>query len=152
VHMRNPAQLMRDLGPKKFFGFQIIFLGALSQFLLAPFLWSFWLLPLGFHHPLIDALSPSTIFLLAGLFFLSEIVTILVGVFALDPVRHRRLWLWVPTLHLYFPLAAIAAYKGIWELISKPFYWDKTAHGHNGGREPGNLRGGIKRFVFRRRS
>jgi len=151
VHMRNPAQLMRDLGPKRFFGFQVLFLGALSQFLLAPFLWSFWLLPLGLHHPLIEALTPSTIFLLAGLFLLSEIVTILVGVFALDPVRHRRLWFWVPTLHLYFPLAAIAAYKGIWELIARPFYWDKTAHGYNDG-ESGTVGKGFSQLVFRRRS
>jgi hypothetical protein len=36
---------------------------------------------------------------------------------------------WVPTLHLYYPLGAIASYKGICELARKPFYWDKTAHG-----------------------
>ena len=29
--------------------------------------------------------------------------------------------------------AAIAAYKGCWELISSPFYWDKTAHGIHDG-------------------
>ena len=42
-----------------------------------------------------------------------------------------RRWLlaWVPTLHFYFPLGALAAYKGFAELFARPFYWDKTAHG-----------------------
>ena len=129
VHMRSPKKLLADIGPWRFFGFQILFLGALSQFLLAPFLWSMWALFLGYHHPILDAVSPTGFYLLTCLFILSELITIAVGILALDPVRHRRLWLWVPTLHLYFPLAAIAAYKGIWELIYKPFYWDKTTHG-----------------------
>ena len=29
----------------------------------------------------------------------------------------------------YAPLGAIAAYKALYELVFKPFFWDKTAHG-----------------------
>jgi hypothetical protein len=32
-------------------------------------------------------------------------------------------------MHFYGPLAAVAAYKALYELIVKPFFWDKTAHG-----------------------
>jgi hypothetical protein len=32
-------------------------------------------------------------------------------------------------MHFYAPLAAVAAYKALYELILKPFFWDKTAHG-----------------------
>ena len=41
------------------------------------------------------------------------------------------MWLfkWALTLQVYFPLAALAAYKGLLELAWKPFYWDKTMHG-----------------------
>jgi len=129
VHMRSPRKLLADLGLWRFFGIQLVFIGALSQFLLAPFLWTFWALPLGLPHPLAGTLTPTAIYLLTWLFFTSELVTLAVGLIALTPGQHRRLWLWVPTLHFYFPLAAIAAYKGMWELFSKPFYWDKTAHG-----------------------
>ncbi len=131
VHMQNPLRLMRDLGPWRFFGVQLLFLGALSQFLLAPLLWSFWLLPLGLPHPLQGVVSPTALFLLTSLFFLCELTALVVGMVALAPNRHRGLWVWIPTLHFYFPLATIAAYKGIWELITRPFYWDKTEHGHN---------------------
>ncbi len=129
VHMRNPRRLWREIGPWRFFGVQLLFLGALSQFLLAPVLWSFWAVPLGFAHPLQQVLSPLEFYLLAGLFLVAEAINIVIGIAALDHARHPGLWRWVPSLHLYFPLAAIAAYKGLWELMSKPFYWDKTAHG-----------------------
>lgn len=129
VHMRSPTRLFRDLGARRFFGFQILFLGTLSQFALAPVLWSFWLVVFGFPHPLAGT-APVWLFgVLAALFFLSEILNIAIGVIAVRGAAHRWLIPWVPTLHLYFPLGALAAYKGLWEIISKPFYWDKTDHG-----------------------
>ena len=57
VHMRDPRALWRELGPRRFLGFQIQFLGSLSQYLLAPILWSFWLLSLGLPHPLREPLA-----------------------------------------------------------------------------------------------
>ena len=42
---------------------------------------------------------------------------------------HRHLAPWVITLHFYFPLAALAAWRGLFELLTRPFFWDKTAHG-----------------------
>jgi hypothetical protein len=66
---------------------------------------------------------------LAALFLLSEILNIAIGVIAVRGVAHRWLIPWVPTLHFYFPLGALAVYKGLWEILSKPFYWDKTDHG-----------------------
>ena len=41
----------------------------------------------------------------------------------------RGLWPWVPTLLLYFPLATLAAWKALIELVIAPYYWDKTSHG-----------------------
>lgn len=50
---------------------------------------------------------------------------------ALGVTKARKKWLikWIPGLHAYFPMAAIAAYKGLYELMCSPFYWDKTVHG-----------------------
>jgi hypothetical protein len=60
---------------------------------------------------------------------LSEVIGITVSAIAVTSAGKRDLIKWTPTLHLYFPLAALAAYKGIFELATKPFYWDKTSHG-----------------------
>ena len=129
VHMRDPLSLLGDLGLKRFLGVQILFLGTLSHFLLAPFLWSFWLILFGFWHPVTEVFSTPAILTVGALFFLSEIATLTIA--ALSVATPKQSWLikWVPLIHVYFPLAAIASWKGFYELLSRPFFWDKTAHG-----------------------
>ena len=129
VHMREPLRTWAELGTWRFIGIQILFLGTLSQFLLAPLLWSFWLVVFGFWHPFTSAAGPELIWSVTLLFFAAEILTI--GINALAVTAPKRRWLipWVPVMHLYFPLAAIASWKGFYELIRKPFFWDKTRHG-----------------------
>ncbi len=129
VHMRDPLLLWQQLGPKKFIGFQVMFLGTILQFLLAPLMWSFWTIPFGLGHPLAAALTHQDIVVMSTAFIVSEAVNITLGVVALKRTSHRLSPLWVPTLGFYFPLAALAAYKGLYEALARPFYWDKTNHG-----------------------
>jgi len=131
VHMRRPRQTLRDLGAWRFVGMQAHFLTALSQFFLAPFLWSFWLFPLGLPHPLGPWLPQGWITAAAIAFLTAEAVTIGLGMIATRGPAHRHLWPWVPTLHLYWPLGCLAAWKAFLELAICPFYWDKTTHGHS---------------------
>ena len=128
VHMRAPRQLWDQLGAWRFFGVQVLFLGTLVQFMLAPLLWSFWLMMLGLGHPLQSHFGAGVMVAFVTVFLLSEAVTISVGLMALRSRAHRHLRLWLPTLHGYFPLAVLAVYKALYELIVAPFYWDKTAH------------------------
>ncbi len=129
VHMRDPAQLWRQLGTKRFIGVQILFFGTLSQYVLAPVLWSFWGLALGLGHPLAGLMPAWGLPALSALFILSELLNLVVGLWAVRGEKHRHLMPWVPTLHLYFPLGALASYKALWEAVRQPFYWDKTCHG-----------------------
>lgn len=129
VHMREPGRLLAQLGWWRFAGLQVLLLGTLLQFVLTPVLWSFWLLFLGLGHPF-DGLLPTYLSVgLALLFFVAEVVNLSVNLVALRQRHHRALRIWAPSLHFYFPLAALAAYKGLWELMTTPFYWDKTTHG-----------------------
>lgn len=132
VHMRAPRQLWRQLGAWRFFGVQVLFLGTLVQFMFAPLLWSFWLMLVGLAHPLQSTLSSTVMLGFMAVFLLSEAITLSLGYLALKGHRHRHLRLWLPSLHGYFPLAVLAVYKALWELVSAPFYWDKTAHGEFG--------------------
>jgi hypothetical protein len=129
VHMRAPRLLYRQLGGWRFWGYQAHFIGALSQFTLAPLLWSFWLVPLGLPHPLAPLLPASLLVGCAMLFLAVEAVNMLANLTAVSRPGHRHLLPWVPTLHLYYPLGAVAAYKALYELVFHPFYWDKTQHG-----------------------
>lgn len=130
VHMRDPQRLLGELGPWRFLGVQVLFLGTLSQFVLAPLLWSFWLMVFGLPHPITEILPWSAIVLLGTLFLASEVATIGMAALAVATPKHSWLIKWVPLMHLYFPLASIASWKGFAELVWHPFYWDKTKHGH----------------------
>ena len=129
VHMRNPLKLLRELGFWRFFGFQILFFGTLSQFVLAPLFWSVILIPLGFPHPLLTILTPDAFLALTGLFLFSASVNLATNCLGVHRAGKRWLMPWAPTLILYFPLGTLGALKGLFELFQRPFYWDKTEHG-----------------------
>ena len=129
VHMRDPVRLWRQLGPRGFFSFQILFLGSLTEALLAPLLLSFWAVTLGVPHPVADLLGSTALHGMTALFLLCETLNLSISILAIRRTRHRINPVWVLALRLYHPLAGLAAYKALWEMLWRPFYWDKTGHG-----------------------
>jgi glycosyltransferase involved in cell wall biosynthesis len=130
VHMRHPVRLWRDLGGRGFLLYQILFLGGQSQVLLAPLLWSLWVVAAGVAHPVGTALGGPVLLALTGLFVGAEALTIATGIVGVRRTRHRGLAWWAPTLHLYYPLASLAGWRAAVEVFTRPFYWAKTSHGH----------------------
>ena len=128
VHMRNPVRLWREIGPWRTLGFHLQMFATVQQFLMAPVLWSFWLVTLGFGHPVQTLIGPAAGTAIIALFLLSEALNIAVAAWSVRRT-HRGLMPWAPTLYLYFPLACLAAWKACYEIVVKPFYWDKTTHG-----------------------
>lgn len=128
-HMRSPRRLWRDLGPKRFCGVQVLFLGGLTEAVLTPVLMSYWLAAFGLPHPLAGALPGWVVTGAGALFLVSEAVTLSLSLWAISGPRHRHLIPWLPLMHFYGPLASLSSYKALWEWIAAPFYWDKTPHG-----------------------
>jgi cellulose synthase/poly-beta-1,6-N-acetylglucosamine synthase-like glycosyltransferase len=133
VHMRSPLRLWRDLGTWGFAGFQVLFLTTILHLLSGPVLLTLWLALLIPGHPLMDTLPAHLLWTLPAYLILCECVTVAICVLGLRRSTHRLAWPWVLTMHLYFPLAALAGLKALWELLARPFYWDKTAHGLHDG-------------------
>ena len=129
THMRFPGLLVQQVGVWRFIGLQLLFFGSLSQVLLAPVLWSLWAIPFGLSHPVTEVLPFNWVVALAGVMLTSEMITLGTGIIGAKRAGQSGLWPWGPSLHVYYPLATVAAYKALWELVSKPFYWDKTHHG-----------------------
>lgn len=130
VHMRNPRRLVQKIGWKGFIGFNF-FIGATSMtFLLYPVLLAFFLAYLVFDLKAIRPLFPdwvlyiSTFNLIAG-----NMLMIYINMLAVFKRRFYEL-IWFALLNpVYWLMHSIAAYKGLWQLITKPFYWEKTNHG-----------------------
>lgn len=128
VHMRTPLKLYRDLGLRGFLAVQIMFLGTISQYTLAPVLWSWWLVAFGLPHPVADALPQLGAVIVIALFLFCEAVSLSVGILAARRAKCLSMAPWLLTMTFYHVLATLACYKALFELISRPFYWDKTHH------------------------
>jgi cellulose synthase/poly-beta-1,6-N-acetylglucosamine synthase-like glycosyltransferase len=129
VHMRQPLRLLADLGWTRFLGFQAFFLGTIGQFLFAPVLWSFWLFTLGLPHPGAENLPPPLLLLAAAMLVFFEGLGLVISITAAFAMGRPWLAAWAPAMILYFPMGAIAVAKAAHELLARPFFWDKTAHG-----------------------
>ncbi|MCG7627964.1 glycosyltransferase [Epibacterium sp. MM17-32] len=133
VHMRAPRDLFKHLGWRRFLGFQAFFLGTLGQFLLAPVVWSFWLVALGLPHPAATVIPQQVVLMATASLILFEALNICVWIFGARAAGRARLALWAPVMPIYFMLGCLAAYKALWEVFVAPFFWDKTSHGEHGG-------------------
>ncbi len=129
THMRAPRRLYRDLGAAGFLGFQVLFLGGLTSYLATPLFWLLWAGTFGVDLALWQML-PEALWL--GFFAsmaIGQLLMLAVACRAAAAPARRHLLITIPTLVLYWPLGALAAYRALHELFRAPFYWDKTQHG-----------------------
>jgi len=128
VHMRSPLELYRALGIKGFLGF-LFFVGAPALvFMTLPVS-----VALSIYAISSDALSPlpQPLLWFSGINLLASVVLHII--MALMVVRIETKWSGMAKYTLFFPvywvLHALASYRALWQLITRPHYWDKTEHG-----------------------
>jgi|GEM_PF-3568591 cellulose synthase/poly-beta-1,6-N-acetylglucosamine synthase-like glycosyltransferase len=72
----------------------------------------------------------SQVFFVASVCLLfGNLAFILINALAGRRPGQRGLWLAALISPLYWVLISLAAWKGLWQLIFKPHYWEKTVHG-----------------------
>jgi cellulose synthase/poly-beta-1,6-N-acetylglucosamine synthase-like glycosyltransferase len=130
VHMRNPVALWKKLGAKGFLGFSF-FIGATPlTFLAYPLLLSIFIAYLLFDFSTIHTLFPDwVLFMSIFNLLVGNILMIYVNMMAVFKRRYYELILFAIANPIYWLMHSIAAYMGLYELIVKPFYWQKTNHG-----------------------
>ncbi len=130
VHTRKPLQFMRMTGPLGVIGFIFFIGGTILAALLNPVFWTIFFAWLVFNVTGSDILFPPIILYLA-LFNLLAGNALFIYLAMIAPFR--RGWLDLApyglTVFGYWVLTSIAGYKGLAQLVSKPFYWEKTQHG-----------------------
>ena len=130
VHMRNPARLIRQVGWRGFFGFNFFIGGTSFTFLLYPILLLFFVIYLIFRFAFIRSIFPDCILYISIFNFVAgNVLMIYVNMLAVFKRRYYELILFSILNPIYWLMHSRAAYMGLWQLITKPFYWEKTNHG-----------------------
>jgi cellulose synthase/poly-beta-1,6-N-acetylglucosamine synthase-like glycosyltransferase len=130
VHTRHPLHLVRTIGPIGFLGFVFFIGGTVLAGLLNPVFWLLYLVWLVAATNGFDPLFPQLLLFLS-LFNLLAGNAAFIFLHMLAPIRRGWLSL-IPyslTAFGYWVMISIAAYKGLWQLLRNPFYWEKTQHG-----------------------
>ncbi|WP_255304654.1 glycosyltransferase family 2 protein [Sporolactobacillus terrae] len=141
VHMRRPIKLHRELGVKGFWGAQFMLLSSPLLPMLNPIFWSLLVLWYATHAGWIPAFFPGPIYYLAAaqlilgnfLFIYSNMA----GTYWVIHDLHRKKENWLAyglvkyalLTPIYWIMMSLASFKALWQLIRKPFYWEKTEHG-----------------------
>jgi len=130
VHTRRPLHLLRQTGLVGFLGFMFFIGGTVISGLLNPVFWLVYFAWLIAAISGLDVLFPEVLLFLslfnllagnAAFIFLNMLAPIRRGWLSLIPYSLTALSYWV--------LISIATYKGLWQLLRNPFYWEKTQHG-----------------------
>lgn len=130
VHMRNPAGLVRRIGWKGFLGFNF-FIGATPiMFLIYPILLAIFICYVIFDLETIRVLFPDWVLFMAIFnLMVGNILMIYVNMMAVFKRKFFELILFAIANPIYWLMHSVSAYKGLYQLIVKPFYWEKTNHG-----------------------
>ena len=130
VHMRDPAKLVRQVGWRGFFGFNFFIGGTSFTFLLYPILLLFFVLYLIFKFAFVRSVFPDWVLYISIFNFVAgNVLMIYVNMLAVFKRRYYELILFAIFNPIYWLMHSRAAYMGLWQLITKPFYWEKTNHG-----------------------
>lgn len=130
VHTRRPVHLVQSTGLGGALGFTFFVGGTVLSALLNPLYWAMLLVWACSRTTGFDDLFPPFLRYLS-LFNLLAGNGAFIYLTMLSPLRRKWIDL-VPyslTVVAYWALMSVAAYKALWQLIYKPFYWEKTQHG-----------------------
>lgn len=130
VHARSPRALLRQIGLVRFASFALLIGGTPATFLgVIPF-YVLTLFTVFIPTEVLNQVFPWWLLWLCLLNFVIG-TSIMVYLSMMGPFKRGTFGLiwWAMLNPVYWILHSLAAYKGLWQLITKPHYWEKTDHG-----------------------
>ncbi|CAN5157781.1 glycosyltransferase [soil metagenome] len=130
VHARRPGALIRQIGLRRFASFSLLIGGTPATFLGVLPLYLLTLVALVAPTAFLSSLFPVWLLWICLLNFLIG-NGIMVYLSMMGPYKRAtfKLILWALLNPFYWLLHSIAAYKALWQLLTRPHYWEKTEHG-----------------------
>ncbi len=129
VHMRHPIRLFRKLGVKQTFYFILTFGFNILFPLVNPLLWLVTILTFVFPESTASLFTPEVKTICEFNLILGNLVYIILHIGPTVIKEHYTSIPFAILIPLYWVLMSYAAWKGTLQLITKPFYWEKTQHG-----------------------
>jgi cellulose synthase/poly-beta-1,6-N-acetylglucosamine synthase-like glycosyltransferase len=130
VHMRHPLKLISTIGLRAFLGFQFVVGGTFFAALLNPVYWlltTLWFLG---QWDFIQVLFPGPIFFFGAIcLYLGNFAFTYMNVAGAMRRGYYDLVKYALLSPLYWGLMSVAAWRGFFQLIFNPHYWEKTHHG-----------------------
>lgn len=130
VHNRHPLRLLRSIGLKSWLSYQFFIGGTCLTFLANPIMWLLFIVWLVVRPAWISEIFAGwVLYLSAANFLVGNMLGIYLNMLA---VFQRRLFHLTPfalTNPIYWWMHSAASYMALWQLFTKPFYWEKTTHG-----------------------
>jgi glycosyltransferase XagB len=130
VHARRPFSLLKQIGLKRFASFVLLIAGTPATFLGVIPLYLLAIVLFFFNSENLNQLFPVWLLWICLANFLIG-NSVMVYLSMMGPYKRGtfNLTLWALINPLYWLLHSIAAYKGLWQLLTNPHYWEKTEHG-----------------------
>jgi glycosyltransferase XagB len=130
VHTRHPLALLKVAGTKETLAFMLLIGGTPIMFLLVLPLYAVFIASLVVPSHVYSELFPGWVLWLS---LLNLIVgnALMIYVCMMGAFKRGRYELvgWALLNPLYWILHSIASYKALWQLVTRPHYWEKTTHG-----------------------
>jgi len=131
THLRNPKEAIKIFGIYRFLGIYGIVGGQVFSALLYPACWIFY--GISFLHltPITNPLNEYFTLILKILMITGFILPIIQSILTIIQIKRKYFLIAFSCLYpLYWFFAGFAAYRAVWQLLRKPFKWEKTPHGH----------------------
>lgn len=130
VHARRPWALVRQVGLRRFVAFVLLIAGTPLTFLgVIPFYIVTAVTLIG-PTELVATFFPVWLLWITVLnFVIGNVVMIYLSMMGPYKRGTFHLVLWSLLNPAYWVLHSLAAYKALWQLMTKPHYWEKTEHG-----------------------
>ncbi|MEN9222690.1 MAG: glycosyltransferase [Thermostichus sp. BF3_bins_97] len=130
VHNRHPLRSLSKLGLKNWLSYQFFIGGTFVTFLTSPIMWLMFVFWWVTRASWLQNLFPSWLIYI-GLFnlILGNAIGIYLNLIAVFRRGYYDLALYALLNPIYWQLHSMAAYMALWQLFTKPFYWEKTVHG-----------------------
>jgi cellulose synthase/poly-beta-1,6-N-acetylglucosamine synthase-like glycosyltransferase len=138
VNLRSPVGLVRRIGWWRTMGFLLLVGGNPLGALASPILWMIYFVWLFTRTHGFDVIFPPAV-LYIGLFNLLVGNGLIIYLTMLSVFRrkHYELLPWALLSPLYWMFHSVASYKALYQLFTRPFYWEKTVHGLTKHRQAG---------------